>query len=222
MMSNDVSSNAETSFSFFEIFMKGTLIDNRKYNAWVMPLGGLTDIVFKNTKDLRFTSMFQHVLAGNGDLEGYVMLKYANFKYLTPVTKGNPYINNNLVLLRLSDIILLDAEALAAIGNIDGARAQLKLTEDRAGITSYLTPVTQDVMMDEVIAERGRELVGEGTWFYDLIRTNSKQHWLENKCNYFIDRVSAVNQGYYWPLNMASLFPQDNLLTQNTWWASNK
>jgi hypothetical protein len=187
-----------------------------------MPLGGLTDWIFTDPADARFTSLFQHVDAADGDLEGYLLLKYTNFKYQTPATQTNPYINNNLVLLRLSDIILLDAESLASTGDIEGARNQLKQTEERAGITSYLSPTDQYGMLDEVIAERGRELVGEGCWYYDLIRTESRQGWLEGGSGYPHDRLSTVNQGYYWPLDMSTLFPQDNLLTQNPWWTAHK
>ena len=43
-----------------------------------------------------------------------MLIKYTNFFYQKPDTKTLPYINNDLVLFRLSDIILLDAEALAS------------------------------------------------------------------------------------------------------------
>ena len=76
-------------------------------------------------------------------------------------------------------------------------------------------------MLDEVVMERGRELIGEGQWFYDLIRTEPTQQWLEY-IGYPSDRVNATNKGYYWPLDMGTLFPQDNLLTQNPWWATHK
>jgi hypothetical protein len=121
----------------------------------------------------------------------------------------------------LSDIILLDAEALASTGDLEGARANLAKTEDRAGITSYQNPANQYDMLDEVVMERGRELIGEGQWFYDLIRTEPTQQWLEY-IGYPADRVTPESKGYYWPLNMGTLFPQDNLLTQNPWWATHK
>ncbi|MEO6914337.1 MAG: RagB/SusD family nutrient uptake outer membrane protein, partial [Chitinophagaceae bacterium] len=138
-----------------------------------------------------------------------------------PEAKQGPYINNNLVLLRLADIILLDAEALAYKGNLAGAAAMLKLTEDRAGIQSYKTITNSYDMVDEVVLERGRELIGEGHWFYDLIRTEGTQNWLEFTGGYLPERVDPSKnlKGYYWPLDMSTLFPQDNLLTQNPWWA---
>jgi hypothetical protein len=33
---------------------------------------------------------------------------------------------------------------------------------------------------------------------------------------YTQERISK--KGYYWPLNMRTLLPQDPLLTQNEWW----
>lgn len=149
------------------------------------------------------------------------MLKYSNFNYKDPDKKSYPYIDNNLVLFRLSDIYLLDAEALASTGDLAGARDALSKTEIRAGITNYQNPTNQYDMLDEIIAERGRELIGEGQWFYDLIRTEAAQQWLEY-VGYKSDRISAANKGYYWPLDMGTLFPQDNLLTQNPWWATHK
>jgi hypothetical protein len=150
-----------------------------------------------------------------------MLVKYTNFEYQQPATKTLPYYNNDLVLLRLSDIYLLDAEALANLGDLGGAAADLAMTEDRAGITSYQNPTNQYDMLDEVVAERGRELVGEGQWYYDLIRTESTQGWLEY-VGYQADRVTTANKGYYWPLDMGTLFPQDNLLVQNPWWGSHK
>jgi starch-binding outer membrane protein, SusD/RagB family len=218
MMANDVSSISETSFGFFGVFMKDALVDNQKTHAWIIPSGW--SWLWQST-DKRFTSNLKAVEAANGDEKGFVLLKYTGFKYQTPATRTSPYIDNNLVLLRLSDIILLDAEALASVGNLEGARNLLKLTEQRAGATTYLDPTDQYGMLDEVVMERGRELIGEGSWYYDLIRTESRQGWLES-FNYPHDRLSTTNKGYYWPLDMASLFPQNNLLTQNPWWTSHK
>ena len=109
---------------------------------------------------------------------------------------------------------MLDAEALAYSGNLEGARADLAQTEDRAGITSYQDPTNQYDLLDEIVIERDRELIGESQCFYDLIRTEKTQGWLEY-VGYQADRVTDAQKGYYWPLDLSTLFPQDNLLTQN-------
>jgi len=211
---------SESQFSFFGTFLKGPLSGNQNSTCWIAPQGGILDQIF-DTADARYHAIFQTTPASGGDASGHMLLKYTNFLYQQPNTKTLPYYNNDLVLLRLSDIYLLDAEALANLGDLGGAATDLAMTEDRAGITSYQNPTNQYDMIDEVVAERGRELVGEGQWYYDLIRTESTQGWLEY-VGYLGARVTAANKGYYWPLDMSTLFPQDNLLVQNPWWASHK
>ena len=213
---------AEAKFSPLATFLKGDLVDNRKSTCWIAPRGAFFDqTLFDTATDGRYKSVFRSVAATGGDPAGYMLTKYTSFLYQKPDLKEGPYINNNLVLLRLSDVILLDAEAQAYKGNLTAAAASLKLTEDRAGIQSYKTPVNQHDMINEVVLERGRELIGEGQWYYDLIRTEATQSWLETTGGYLRERVDPTKnlKGYYWPLDMSTLFPQDNLLTQNPWWA---
>lgn len=209
----------ETQFGFFATFLKDVAVDNRKNNCWIVADGNTIDDFFNRSTDLRYNQIFTQVPASGGNLKGAMLTKYTNFMYQKPESKFNPYINNNLVLFRLADIYLLNAEALASKNDLVGARDNLKMTEDRAGIATYTIPVSKDQMLDSVLAERGRELIGEGQWFYDMIRTNATQHWLENKIGYLPERVNSLNKGYYWPLDMSSLYPQNSLLTQNPWWA---
>ncbi|MEO8415733.1 MAG: RagB/SusD family nutrient uptake outer membrane protein [Ginsengibacter sp.] len=213
---------AEAQFNFFgTTFLKGPIVDNVSSDSWVSPSGGFVDQFFDTTNDARFKQSLKYVNASGSAGNGYLLTKYTDFNYQKPDSKTLPYINNNLVLYRLSDIILLDAEALAYTGDLAGAAHDLSYTEDRAGISTYNAPTNQYDMVDEIVIERGRELIGEGQWFYDLIRTEKTQGWLEY-VGYQSDRVTEANKGYYWPLDMGTLFPQDNLLTQNPWWATHK
>ncbi|MCU7547780.1 RagB/SusD family nutrient uptake outer membrane protein [Chitinophagaceae bacterium LB-8] len=221
MVATNSSLTSETDGGFFSVFLKGEVLNNTKQNCWVIPNGGTTNYLFSDHNDARFTKLLQPVAATNGDEAGYMLLKYSNIQYKNPQDKTGLYANNNLVLLRLSDILLLDAEALASTGNVEGARNLLKQTQIRAGINSYANPATAYDMLDEIIVERGRELMGEGCWFYDLVRTNEAQGWLP-AVGYPTDRVTPANKGYYWPLDMNTLFPYDNLLTQNPWWMKHK
>ena len=212
---------SEANLNFFGAFLKGTVVDNRQSSCWIANAGGLADLLFDTANDARAHQVLRLVNASGGSPQGYMLMKYTNFNYQTPETKTLPYIDNNLVIFRLSDIILLDAEALASTGDLEGAAADLALTEDRAGIDTYKNPTSQYDMLDEVVMERGRELIGEGQWYYDLIRTEPTQGWLEY-VGYQANRVTPDQKGYYWPLDMSTLFPQDNLLTQNPYWATHK
>jgi starch-binding outer membrane protein, SusD/RagB family len=207
----------EANFSFFNIFLSGSLVDNQKSTSWIAPYGGIAEtMLFDTAQDKRFKKIFVKSTTQNG----YLLLKYSNFIYQNADSKTYPYIDNNLALFRLSDIILLDAEALAYKGDIEGARSLVKLTEDRAGIANYELPSNASDMIDEVVLERGRELIGEGQWYYDLIRNQTTNHWLEN-VGYPSTRVSASMLGYYWPISLGELFPYDNLLTQIPYWINN-
>jgi len=214
---------AEAQFSFFGTFLKGPIVGNQNANCWIAPSGGLIDnTLFTDTTDARYNAILSLVPASNGDPAGYMLLKYANFAFQTPSTESYPYINNDLVIFRLSDMYLLDAEALAYKGNLAGAQADLAMTENRAGITSYQGINDSYDMVDECVMERGREFIGEGEWYYDLIRTEYTQGWLEYVGYPSDGRLSTTNKGYYWPLDMTTLFPEDKLLTQNPYWAVHK
>lgn len=216
------SNTDEANYGFFATFLKGSYVDNQSSSCWVSPNGGFVDQIFNKDEDARYQSILTSVPASGGDVAGYLLLKYTNFLYKSPDTKGTPYLDNNLVIFRLADIILLDAEARAFTGDLSGAKAMLALTEGRAGISSYESVTSQYDIADEVVMERGRELMGEGQWFYDLIRTEKAQGWLEWAGYPSNGRLSDENKGYYWPLDMGTLFPQNKLLTQNPWWAKNK
>ena len=214
---------AEAQFHCFATFMKGPAVDNQKSSCWIAPSGSgnlFESTLFDTTNDARYKAAFQLVPASGSDPAGYMLTKYSDFEYQSPDTKSYPYINNDLVLLRLSDIYLLNAEALAYTGDLEGARHNLSFTEDRAGISNYQSITDAYGMIDEVVMERGRELAGEGQWFYDLVRTEPTQGWLEY-VGYPANRVTASAKGYYWPLDMSTLFPYDNLLTQNVYWSAN-
>ena len=208
----DNSSWSEAHYDFFSIWLKDSAIDFRTSNCWVANPTLYAD------SDRRFVSMFHAIDASGGDDAGYELLKYANFKYNNPASKQQPYINNNLVLLRLSDVYLLDAEAQAVQGDLGNAVLSLNHTRERAGIGDYSGSMAQQDVLQEILDERGRELIGEGTWFYDLIRTESYVHNLRDSLGYTQTRISE--KGYYWPLDLNTLFQGDPLLTQNPYWSS--
>ncbi|HWJ27992.1 MAG TPA: RagB/SusD family nutrient uptake outer membrane protein [Flavisolibacter sp.] len=206
----------EENFDFFQTFLKDNYIDNRLSNCWVASKDYI-EYLYDQQNDIRFQNILTHVNASGGDKEGYLMLKYTGFKYKTPATEAGPYINNNLVLFRLADIYLLDAEALAMQDNAS-AVTPLNIVKQRAGLDPYSGPLDKVSLCNEILEERGRELIGEGQWFYDMIRTEPVTHALEDWLGYPSDRVAQ--KGYYWPIDMSALFKTDPLLTQNPWWAS--
>ncbi|MCW2262318.1 MULTISPECIES: RagB/SusD family nutrient uptake outer membrane protein [Sphingobacterium] len=125
-------------------------------------------------------------------------------------------VNNNLVLIRLADMILLRAEASFKNGKSSVALNDLNTIRNRAGLKD--TILSGEPLFEEIFRERRRELIGEGTTQFDLIRMNLFDKIDEYSVYYTAERIAG--QGYYWPLNMRALLPQNEKLTQNLYWAN--
>jgi len=76
----------------------------------------------------------------------------------------SPNLDNDFVLFRLADVMLMKAEALWRKGDNSGL-AMVNMVRERAGVAPF-TELTED----NLLAERGREMFMEGTRRSDLIR----------------------------------------------------
>lgn len=74
-----------------------------------------------------------------------------------------------LPLFRYADMLLLKAEADARLGKLNDAMANLNLIKARAGVPLF-DKMDQPLLIEEVLAERRRELFGEYHRVYDLVR----------------------------------------------------
>jgi len=149
-----------------------------------------------------------------------MMVKYANVIYAQPSQRAQPYVSNNMVLLRLADTYLVKAEADVNLGNTGEAAMYVNKVRQRAGLDN-ITDTDPKQLMYDIMDERGREFFGEGTWFYDLYRTGlildpGYDNAIEG---YLPARTANDNAGFQWPLDLRTLLPQDPLLTQNPYWA---
>jgi len=205
----DAVSNEATS-GFFNIFLTDPYIRNKAINdAW--PVGEEMRNKFEEG-DKRADSIMTLSSGGNNK---YILTKYDGVNYYDPNNTSNYVVSNNLVLIRLADIYLLRAEARYKNGNITGAQDDLNLIRARADLGAY-NGVGED-LFHEIFDERRRELLGEGHAMFDMIRMEQLQRLFSGE--YSNDRMAK--KGYYWPLDMRNLLPQNELLTQNEWWKSN-
>ncbi len=111
--------------------------------------------------------------------------------------------SNNYRLFRFADVLLMKAEALARLGDGDQACKYLNITRTRAG----LAPLTyagmmnsEDALMEEIRRERAKELFGEFTRKYDLVRWGI---WYErtkayNDSKYLQNNIRPCHR--YWPI----------------------
>lgn len=80
------------------------------------------------------------------------------------------YFDNDIIVYRYADIVLLKAEALAALGRIPEAVEELNKTRSRAGLAAYAGPMDQNSVEREILEERWRELFVELKRWPDLVR----------------------------------------------------
>lgn len=117
------------------------------------------------------------VLGARRGSEGYLINKF-DFRS-TAAT--------NTVLIRSSEMFLIEAEAEAMIGGANEAAAKLALqaVQARSIPGAPISLNTGQALIQEILAERGKELYGEGHKFFDLLRTKTpivrsatNGHWL--------------------------------------------
>ena len=112
--------------------------------------------------------------------------------------------------LRYSDVLLLGAEATM---ESDPAIAQgfLNQVRNRAGLADY-DPLEDGELINAVLAERRRELYGEGQDFFDLVRFGKVSEKVAN-----ISPADIRDGIIQWPVSLEA-FSNNALMTQNPFW----
>jgi starch-binding outer membrane protein, SusD/RagB family len=112
--------------------------------------------------------------------------------------------DDNVFALRLAEMYLIRAEARAHQQNFDGARQDINVIRNRAGLDDLeLAAVNESTLIDAVLQERRVEFAFEGHRFFDLRRTGRAQ------------QVLGLSQAQLlWPIPQSELDRNPNL-TQN-------
>ncbi len=132
-------------------------------------LADYPDPLYRDTvNDLRYRSWYY--VESTLPAKKAVLIKYSNRTFRDPKNFTGEFANNNLVMFRLADIMLLKAEALANLGReADALTAANLVIDTRKGL--HYDPTQDGTVKEFLVDERSRELVGEGSIFFDLIRT---------------------------------------------------
>ncbi|MGY6558524.1 MAG: RagB/SusD family nutrient uptake outer membrane protein [Nitritalea sp.] len=78
---------------------------------------------------------------------------------------AQPDLNNDFPIFRYADVILMKAEVRLRQGDVSGALGFVNQVRQRAGVEDFTT-----LTLDDLLAERGREMFAEGWRRSDLIR----------------------------------------------------
>lgn len=121
--------------------------------------------------------------------------------------------SRNQIVFRYADAILLFAEAEAALGVDDKAQSLVNMIRDRAGAEEFTSTGKQ--LQDDIYWERVRELIGEGQYYYDLVRTGKLYD--ANYCYHPITRTQFKAGGWTWPIHRTAL-ENNTYMSLNTYW----
>lgn len=122
---------------------------------------------------------------------------------------------NNIVLIRLADIILLRAEMKARVGDDAGAIADVNTIRDRAGAAQY---DSSEGNVQEVVAlERDRELFLEPlVYYYDVVRNGTfrERFWGDFKT---LTDQDVADGALFVPVH-SDAFKNNTLMQQTVYW----
>lgn len=137
-------------------------------------------------------------------------------KYNSVFEQGNDDVNvdNNLIVLRYAGAVLLRAEALAELNEDAEAIKMLNLIRDRAKTNLYQGGPGAP-LKEAIFAERTKELMMEGHYYFDLVRTGrvTNSQW----CYYPLTQSQVDNGGWTWPISTSALDNNPFMQLNNYW-----
>jgi len=83
---------------------------------------------------------------------------------------------SSILVMRLAEIYLLHAEALACTNDLSGAASYVNKVRERVHLEPIGTPASQDQAIDLILKERRLELAFEGFRFFDLVRHSTPEN----------------------------------------------
>jgi len=168
---------------------------------WVRPL---------DTMDVRYRKNFDYVNSAEP-----MCRKYSNVIYRSPGQSRDPYLSNDMVIFRYSDMKLLQAEIALYKNDLPTAIQIINDNRDRNGsnpANRVDDTYTRDDLMYEYAIERGKELYVEGHIFYDLLRTRQYVNFVD-----WLSEARFARGGFYWPVSPL-LFKENRFLVQTSYW----
>lgn len=126
---------------------------------------------------------------------------------------------DNVILIRLADIILLRAELREKTGNRPGAIEDLNIIRQRAGAPLYTE--TEGGLSEAIALEREKELFLEGLQlrYFDIVRNGTFREKLQGEFQTLTDQDVAEG-ALYLPVSTDAFF-NNTLMVQTLYWKRN-
>ncbi|AQX86205.1 RagB/SusD family nutrient uptake outer membrane protein [Elizabethkingia bruuniana] len=105
--------------------------------------------------------------------DAYIGLTPGGVPYTKKLVKTSDVIadsGSNVIVLRLAEVYLILAECYAQTGDTANANIYVNKIKTRAGLDN-VNISDKNTLLEEIAAERRKELIGEGHRWFDLVRT---------------------------------------------------
>lgn len=116
--------------------------------------------------------------------------------------------DSDIILYRFSDMLLLKAEAYAALGQSEEALIYLNKVRERANIPEF-TATDNLLIQKEILDERGRELFHEIKRWYDLRRAHAMG---VIDVYEYIPNLQGLTTPLYWPVHVNMMARNEKLV----------
>jgi len=143
--------------------------------------------------------------ADSGNL--YRLYRYKKFHNKYPNHDGH------IVLMRSSEMLLIEAESKARLNDVPAAITLLNELRAKRNLTALAAnDFTKDTAIEEILLERRKELWGEGFRLYDILRTQTAPVRLATTETFIDDAGDEVTVKGHWILK----FPDGSDLVPNS------
>jgi hypothetical protein len=150
-------------------------------------------------------SLFEIATQPNEDIYRHYRYKKFRNKY--------PDHDAHIVLMRSSEMVLIEAESKARLHDVAGAVATLNELRSKRNLQDLpAASFTENQIIDEILLERRRELWGEGFRLYDILRLQTAPVRRETSETFVDDKGVTVSIRGHW----ITKFPDGTELSPNS------
>lgn len=162
----------------------------------------LSKSLFTNTADKRIPGTWVVEMQPSGPKVSWIT-KYPGTKYTDDRVS-----DNDIIMYRLADVLLMRAEAYAGLNDVPNAKKDLDAVRQRAGIGDYSGALDKPSIEKELLNERGREFFFENKRWFDLVRFH--KGGTVNVYQY-VPNLSGKMTPLFWPLNTTVMANNPNI-----------
>ena len=142
------------------------------------------------------------------EIFGGVVQNWWPYKFIGTQYPDTRIADSDIILYRLSDMLLLKAEAYAALNQTDNALIYLNMVRERANVPEY-TETDKVMLQKEILDERGRELFHEIKRWYDLHRAHAMG---VIDVYEYIPNLVGLTTPLFWPVHVNMMANNEQLV----------